>query len=299
MKNTDTLYCWSAGGPQGMDMHVGIWLGLHAVGIRPAAHCGSSAGAVIGAMAASGIPPDLARDTLLALSDRDFRAEVPFWRARMFSSGRLGTDHIIGHSKIERLLRENLPACFSDLPSGFSCFATDEATGEQMELTSGDLRRAVLASLSICGVFPPVLASLERRENGYDISFPILPITSDGRARTPDVPHTRRLVDGGYGEYLPLPRGWEQYRRIVLLIANPPLHFHGKGALGRLLWGKDLLIACQISDAIRRVWARRPDAIVLRPAIRSTVGGLRFDHDLINKAADYTVRELAARRPTR
>ena len=186
----------SGGGARGM-AHVGVLKVLDDMHVHVDAIAGTSMGAVVGGLYASGMS---GRDIEQLLSSRDwqdaFRERVPrddlsFRRKEEdrdflvnFPLGIRGRELVIPtglvqEQKLTQLLRRvTLPTAkitnFDELPIPFRAVATDLETGDPVIMDSGDLATALRASMSAPGVFAPV------ERNG------------------------RLLVDGGLVENLPI-----------------------------------------------------------------------------------------------
>jgi NTE family protein len=137
-----------SGGAMG-GAHVGVFEVLSENGIYPDVIVGSSAGAAVGAFYAAG-KLDVFRELITDLSfieSLSYYADPVFpisgllagRRARKFIQG------IVGDVRIE------------DLPVTFAAVTTDLLTGETVPITSGPLTDAVLASISMPGIFRPVV----------------------------------------------------------------------------------------------------------------------------------------------
>ena len=186
----------SGGGARGA-AHIGVLKVLDQMHIPIDAIAGTSMGAVVGGLYATGFSAeDIERivstlDWQDAYKDRPPRAELTFRRKQedqnflvKFPLGlRSGTfllpKGLIQGQKLNQTLRKlTLPVAritnFDQLPTPFRAVATDLETGDAVVMDHGDLTSAVRASLSAPGVFSPV----ER----------------DGRL----------LVDGGLAENLPI-----------------------------------------------------------------------------------------------
>lgn len=186
----------SGGGARGA-AHVGVLKALEALHVPVDAIAGTSMGAVVGGLYASGMSAtEIERlldslDWADALRDRPSRTDLDFRRKeddRDFLV-RVPVGHGDGEFKVPRGLIQGqklaaklraalLPVAgverFDDLPIPFRALATDLGTGEPVLLDHGSLAQAVRASLSAPGVFAPVEV--------------------DGR----------QLVDGGLAENLPV-----------------------------------------------------------------------------------------------
>jgi NTE family protein len=186
----------SGGGARGA-AHVGVLKVLEDLGVPIDAIAGTSMGAVVGGLYASGLS---AREIEAALTsgnlqdafrDRPPRSDLTFRRKAedqnflvRFPLGLKGGDFrlpkgLISGQKLNQILRRlTLPVAavddFDDLPTPFRAVATDLESGEAVVLGDGDLVTAMRASISAPGVF--------------------IPVEHDGRL----------LVDGGLAENLPI-----------------------------------------------------------------------------------------------
>lgn len=163
----------SGGGARGL-AHVGVLRVLDSLGYRPDYVVGTSIGSVIGALVASGYDAGQI-DSIMRVLDvaRIFSAARPF-APRAFGfiepvlvweQGRGGWSFVSASTLDTRinarlndaLLVGNLKAGgdFDSLPAGFAAVATDLKTRDTVLLTSGDLARAVRASMSIPIVLYP------------------------------------------------------------------------------------------------------------------------------------------------
>ncbi|HWL63664.1 MAG TPA: patatin-like phospholipase family protein [Steroidobacteraceae bacterium] len=168
----------SGGGARGA-AHVGVLKVLEEMRVPIDAIAGTSMGAVVGGLYASGLSAaaierqidtidweDAFRDrptrSLLNFrrraEDGDFLMQLPLG----FREGRLQLPNgLIQGQKLSQLLRElTLPvagiASFDDLPTPFRAVATDLETGDAVVIGSGDLASALRASVSAPGIFAPV-----------------------------------------------------------------------------------------------------------------------------------------------
>jgi NTE family protein len=129
--------------------HLGVIEALEAAGLRFHAIAGTSIGSVIGAAQAGGKRQAL-RTAALALDWKDILYR--FVEVRLHRSG------LLDGAKIAAFLRPHLAATrIEDLPLPFACVATDLLQGEAVVLDRGDLLHAVRCSISIPGLFTPVL----------------------------------------------------------------------------------------------------------------------------------------------
>jgi NTE family protein len=186
----------SGGGARGT-AHIGVLKVLDELKVPVDAIAGTSMGAVVGGLYASGLSATEIEKIMSTLDwqdafrDRPPRADLTFRRKQEdqnflvkfplgLRSGRflLPKGLVQGQKLNQTLRRLTLPVShldsFDDLPVPFRAVATDLETGEAVIMSSGDLTSAMRASLSAPGVFAPV------ERNG------------------------RLLVDGGLSENLPI-----------------------------------------------------------------------------------------------
>lgn len=136
-----------SGGSRGV-AHVGFLQALEEAGITPSYISGCSMGAVVGGCFAAGMTAAEMKDIVLSLKAGDLVDVTPaFIKKKSLFRGKKMTDLIakyLGDVKIEEL---KIP---------FRCVATDLYSGEIYVFGEGSLAKAVQASSTIPGVFPPV-----------------------------------------------------------------------------------------------------------------------------------------------
>jgi len=165
------------GGARGA-AHIGVLKELERLRIPIDAIAGTSMGAIVGGLYATGVNADELEvlvnslDWNAALSDTLDREDLSFRRkqderefAVDFELGLRGGDFLlpkgaIHGQKLDLLLRElTLPAShvndFDDLPIPFRAIAADIVAGEMVVLGEGDLTKAIRASMSVPAVFAP------------------------------------------------------------------------------------------------------------------------------------------------
>ncbi|MGY2283252.1 patatin-like phospholipase family protein [Pseudomonas gingeri] len=169
----------SGGAARGL-AHIGVLKALEEQGIAIDAIAGTSMGAVIGGLYASGYKIDeleklaLDIDWKRALSDDPPREDMPFRRKQddrdflvkqklsFRDDGSLGLPLGVIQGQNLALLLESMLAHASDtrdfdkLPIPFRAVATDIASGEKVVFRKGHLPKVVRASMSIPAVFAPV-----------------------------------------------------------------------------------------------------------------------------------------------
>lgn len=169
----------SGGAARGL-AHIGVLKALEEQGIKIDAIAGTSMGAVVGGLYASGYKVDelerlaLEIDWRQALSDAPPRKDVPFRRKQddrdflvkqklsFRDDGSLGLPLGVIQGQNLALLLESLLAHTSDtrdfdkLAIPFRAVATDIASGEKVVFSRGHLPQVIRASMSIPAVFAPV-----------------------------------------------------------------------------------------------------------------------------------------------
>src|SRR6476469_6289058 len=168
-----TALVLSGGGAKGL-AHIGVLRVLDSLGIRPDLVVGSSMGAIVGGMYASGYSgreiDSLARALPIADLFRTYQPQAPrslgvlqplvVWeqgdrRFTLQSAGVVETE--VNALVNAAMLRGNLLARgnFDSLPIPFRAVAADLSDRSPVVLASGDLARAVRASFAIPLVFAP------------------------------------------------------------------------------------------------------------------------------------------------
>jgi NTE family protein len=209
----------SGGGARGI-AHVGVLQAFEEEGIPVDAIAGTSIGAVVGAIYATGRSGQQLEAVVKSLdwnsifSGLPDRRLVPVVRRedQFRTIAGLGFDFwdlrlpggLLAEYRVNRFLIESLAAAgygfegdFSKLPRPFRAVATALDNGERLVLTRGNLPRAVRASMSIPLLFPPVEWEGRPLVDGYR--------GQPARARGPAV-RGGRGGGGGHREPSPHPR---------------------------------------------------------------------------------------------
>ena len=168
----------SGGGARGT-AHIGVLKVLDELHVPVDVIAGTSMGAVVGGLYASGMSAAEIEQLFTSLDwqdafrDRPRRAELSFRRKQEdldflvnvplgYSEGRLKIPSgLIQGQKLTQVLRQaTLPVAginnFDQLATRFRAVATDLETGEAVIIDHGDLTSAMRASMSAPGVFAPV-----------------------------------------------------------------------------------------------------------------------------------------------
>src|SRR6476619_2987533 len=204
----------SGGGAKGL-AHIGVLRVLDSLGVRPALVVGSSMGAVVGALYASGYSgrelDSMARVVPLASLFRTYQPLAPrslgllqplvVWEQgeRGFAVQSASVVEAEANALVNAaMLRGNLLARgdFDSLPIPFRAVATDLSTRQTVVLRGGDLAQAVRASAAV-----PLLFTPERREGrflidgGLSANIPIAVARAEGAERVIVVDATEHPSD--------------------------------------------------------------------------------------------------------
>lgn len=264
----------SGGGARGA-AHIGVLKLLDELHVPVDAIAGTSMGAVVGGLYASGLsgaqiehvlasvdwqnafrdaPPRSDLAYRRKLEERDF-IDVPLGiRSRRLL---LPRGLIQGQKLVQVLRQQLLPVAavgdFGRLPIPFRAVATDIATGERVILDRGDLTSALRASLSAPGVFTPV--------------------TLDGRL----------LVDGGLTSNLPVDvaRAMNVDVLIVVDVGNPLYTQQQLNSIARI--STQTLAVLMRSDTERQLATLGPADILIRPQMEDVAS---YDFTSMSKAVE-------------
>ena len=273
----------SGGGSRGL-AHAGVLLGLEQLGHDPDIVVGTSMGAIVGALYAAGYEPDEIRRRILSIRWAELFTPTPVTlgpdRAVLQpmltidrdAAGFRASRGVVGQWRINRelvrlLLDANMRSRgdFDRLPRRYRAVAADLETGEAVVLASGDLARAVRASMAVPGFFAPV------EWNG------------------------RVLVDGGIADNLPtaLARRLGATHVIASDVSLPPAKIHSLAPLAVVARALDLMSHNAQLDSVQ------PNSLVL-PAIDPSMSAANFAVDaatLIDAGLAAALRDITPRTP--
>ncbi len=235
----------SGGGAKGI-AHAGAIAALEARGIRPDLVVGTSMGAVVGALYASGhgarALDSLARALPLAQAFRGYRPEPPavfadrppllVWaeeRGHLELQASAVEVPLVNRLLATELLEANLAAAgdFDRLPIPFRAVAADLLADSLVVFRRGDLAAAVRASASIPIVFPPLEIDGRRLvDGGIVANIPVAVARAEGAARVIVVDVSDHLADS-----LDVDSPLAISAHLVNLLSRQPLPLLGPGDL--------------------------------------------------------------------
>jgi NTE family protein len=280
----------SGGGARGA-AHIGVLKMLAQMHVPIDAIAGTSMGAVIGGLYASGMSPSEIESLMNSVNweeafselpprrelsfrrkeeDRDFLVKLPL--GIRGGKVRLPNGLIEGETLTRILRRATLPVSgikdFDGLPTPFRAVATDLSTGEPVVMRAGDLTTAMRASVSAPGVFSPV-----EREG-------------------------RLLVDGGIAENLPIDVAREMHVDVLIVVdvgfpLSPRQQLVGPAAISN-----QMLAILIRRESQRQLATLDPRDIVITPDLGDASS---FDFRIVKRAigiGEQAARDVAARLST-
>ena len=244
------LALWS-GGARGW-AHLGVLQALREKGIEVDVVAGTSMGAVVGAFLAAG------RENVLRelAQDLDWKRLRPFfWEVSLSRSGLTDGRKLLEEFRKMLGLRE-----FRELDLPFRAVATDLHTGGEVVLSSGNLLQAVRASISIPGLFSPVLVGKRFLLDGGLVNpVPVSVARAMGAQTVVAVDVSQGIV----AERMPEVRKGKEPEPARGPLALPkPTAAEEKGGATRLLDG----FRAEIEKKVNRLRAAAADAAA-RPAV--------------------------------
>lgn len=147
-RSARVAWVFSSGGPRGF-VHIGVIKALEELGLKPDLIVGGSAGALVGALYASG----LRAAKLEALALELGLLEVGRWA--MFGEGKFDGTPIAAQVN-EHLLAQSGQTSIEKLPIRFAAVAIEKITRKPLVFNAGNAGLAVQASCAIEGLFTPV-----------------------------------------------------------------------------------------------------------------------------------------------
>ena len=196
--------CVLSAGFFGFYGHAGFVDALLSTGLTPAAWAGTSAGGMVGALAASGAPREAICEAILKVSRADFWDPDPLGIAWDLIRPGHRAGGLLKGGKFRGLLERHLRVHrFEDCPHPLLISVTNLTTQQTEVLTRGDLPSAVLATCAYPGLFAPI----EREgallwDGGIVDKAPVLALSDAGQKLDALLVHFLPSRDGTEG-----PRG--------------------------------------------------------------------------------------------
>jgi len=275
------------GGARGA-AHIGVLKELERRRIPVDAIAGTSMGAIVGGLYATGMSADELEylvgslDWAGALADKPDRKDLSFRRKQDdaevpigFELGVRGTElvlpkGVIQGQKLDLLLRELTQHAshindFDQLPIPFRVIASDIERGEAWVMDKGDLAESIRASMSVPGVFAPVLIG------------------------------DRLLVDGGIVGNLPIDVMQEMGVDIIIAV-DVEFPLYGPEELGSVLAISEQMLTILIRKETRRQIERLGDRdVLIRPEL-GTYASTNFSEILDTiEPGEVAAREQSAK----
>jgi NTE family protein len=276
----------SGGGARGI-AHIGVLKVLEDLKIPIDCIAGTSMGAVVGGLYASGMSAREIESTMLSVDWQEAFRDTPPRRDLAFRRKQddrnflvrlpLGLKHgqillpkgFIQGQKLQETLRQltlqfNDSTDFDKLPTAFRAVATDLESGEAVLLDKGDLAIAMRASISAPGVFAPV----------------------DYRGRL--------LVDGGLAENLPINVA-RAMKADILIVSDVSFPLQSRAKLDSALSISNQMLAILVrKDSDRQRSSLSPQDVLIEPVLGSatstdfttTLGTIVRGEEAARRAAD-------------
>jgi NTE family protein len=271
----------SGGGARGM-AHIGVLKVLEELRIPIDCIAGTSMGAVVGGLYASGMTAQQIEAAIHSVDWQEAFRDAPPRRDLAFRRKQddrnflvrlpLGLQHghillpkgFIQGQKLQETLRQlTLPygehTNFDDLPTPFRAVATDLENGDAVLLEKGDLSISMRASISAPGVFAPV--------------------EYEGRV----------LVDGGLVENLPIDVG-RSMNADILIVSDVGFPLQPRGGLDSAIAISNQMLAILVrKDADRQKATLGPKDVLIQPSL-----GTEASTDFANATSTIARGEAAA-----
>ncbi len=151
------------GGVKGL-AHLALLKKLDQIGVKPTKIAGTSIGAILGALYASGLSGEEIEERVRqhlyshknGIKDNYKRRKHLLKWLKVFRVEKNRGGIISADGLFEHLFDELIDKQFSDLDIPFTAVATDFHTGEEVDIHQGPVLPAVQASMAVPGVFAPI-----------------------------------------------------------------------------------------------------------------------------------------------
>lgn len=182
----DVSVALGGGGSKGFT-HVGVLRSLQKEGFRIRAAAGTSFGGIVAALFAAGYSPDAIEEIFCRVDQN-----------RLYARGHHDGPSLLGLIGVTKWLDETLGDCtFRDLQLPCALTAVDLAGGRELVMDEGNVRDAVLASISLPGIFPSVHSEeMELVDGGVTNPIPV----SAARKLAPGLPVVAVILTRPLGE---------------------------------------------------------------------------------------------------
>ena len=253
--------------------HIGVYRALHEAGVPVDWVGGSSIGAVLGAPIAMGLSPAEVTD----------QARRAFVEGRPFSDMTVPVLSLLRGRRMERLIHMHLQGDIEDLPVPFFCISSNLGRGVARVHDRGSLVKAVRASVSLPGVFPPAVVDGQLAVDGGILdNLPVGPMLRQPVGRVIAVDVTSRqdyAVD-----YESVPSPWT-------VLASRFLPFLPRYRVPRFL--SLMLKSAEIGTmAAVRAAGERADLLLHPPVSRFSLTDVRSFDEIVNVGYDHARRAL-------
>lgn len=242
------------GGARGL-AHIGVLKVFKREGIHVDYVCGVSMGAFIAAYYSLGLDLDVLEQEVVKTTKRKAIKELVDLNASKIS--------ILKGNKAKRYIRSYFDNYkFSDLKIPLKIVATNLANGEEVHLEKGDISEAILASMSVPGIFPPV-----KINNKY-------------------------LIDGGVVNCTPVDVVEKMGADLVIgvdLIMKREVELNNPGIVTTLMQAYEIIRTQGIKYKINSL---NKEAIIIKPKLKGTIDSFKFyDIDKFIKAGEVAAEE--------
>lgn len=253
--------------------HIGVYRALHEAGIPVDWVGGSSIGAVLGAPISMGLPPSEVTD----------QARRAFVEGKPFSDMTVPVLSLLRGKRMERLIGMHLQGDIEDLPVPFFCISSNLGRGIARVHDRGSLVKAVRASVSLPGVFPPAVVDGQLAVDGGILdNLPVGPMLRQPVGKVIAVDVTSRqdyAVD-----YESVPSPWT-------VLASRFLPFLPRYRVPRFL--SLMLKSAEIGTmAAVRAAGERADLLLHPPVSRFSLTDVRSFDEIVNVGYDHARRAL-------
>ncbi|MEM4703183.1 MAG: patatin-like phospholipase family protein [Candidatus Pacearchaeota archaeon] len=242
----------SGGGARGM-AHIGVLEILEKSNIVPNVIIGTSAGALVGGMYAAGVLDKFKKE--LIGKKKEIKKILRVWPSR---EGLIKTDKL--ERELKKLIGERK---IEELDKKFIAVSVDLLTGKKVLIEEGTLCQAILASIAIPLVFPPL-----HREGTL-------------------------LVDGGLEDPLPIDEGFRLARKVIAVDITRSIDkipkkdkYNFVDILERAL----IIIQSEISEAALKKY--RHNLVVLKPDVNINTLEFSRSKEAISIGEEETKKNL-------